>query len=123
MTSAKIQAIGQMTRAVNGLETAIRELQKIYPMATVSEKSDLLEQITALGERLDINRIFLAHLKTSEVTVTKASRDEFVRLDRALARLQKLEVETNSVTRVLYVAKALASSVKQARKSVSKRAT
>ena len=123
MTKAKIEAIAHITRAVSGLELAIENLQMVFSRATFSEQGMLLEQITALGERLDVNRIFLAHLKTTEVTVTKANRDDFARLDRALARLQKLEVEGESVSRVLSVAKALASSVGQTRKNVSRRAT
>lgn len=123
MTKAKTEAIAHITRAVHGLDTAIKALQAVFSRATFSEQGELLEQITALGERLDVNRIFLAHLKTAEVTVSKASSDEFARLDRALARLQTLEVETASVSRVLSVAKALASSAKQTRKKVSSRAT
>jgi len=123
MTKAKTEAIAQITRVVLGLETAIEKLQLVWPRATFSEKGNLLEQITALGERLDVNRIFLAHLKAAEVTVTKASRDEFIRLDRALLRLQELEVETDSVSRVLSVVKSLASAAKLTRKKVSARAT
>ena len=123
MTTAKAEAIGQMTRAVNGLETAISALQAAYDRATFSEQGQLLEQIGDLGERLDVNRIFLAHLRAAEVTVKKASQDEYARLDRALARLQKMEVETASVGRVLSITAALASSVKQTRSKVSQRAT
>lgn len=123
MSKAKKESIAHITRSVNGLEMAIEELQKAFFRATFSEQGKLLVQITELGERLDVNRIFLAHLKTAEVVVKKASRDEFKRLDRALANLQKLEVESDSITRILSVAKSLAFAVKQTRKSVSKRAT
>ena len=123
MTTAKTEAIGQMTRALNGLETAISALQAAYLRATFSEQGKILERIGELGERLDVNRIFLAHLRAAEVTVKKATPGEYARLDSALARLQKMEVETASVGRVLAITAALASSVKQTRSKVSQRTT
>jgi len=123
MIAAKTEAIGQMTRAVNGLETAIAALHAAYSRATFSEQGQLLERIGELGERLDVNRIFLAHLRAAEVTVKKATQGEYARLDRALTRLQKMEVETASVGRVLSITAALASSVKQIRSKVSRRTT
>lgn len=121
--AAKPEAIGQITRAVRGLEIAIDKLQEAYLTASFSEQGQLLELIAELGERLDVNRIFLAHLKASEVTVKKPEADAYKRLDKALAKLQKLEVETAGVKRTLNVATALAKTVKATRKEVSSRAT
>lgn len=124
MTSqAKTGAIAQMTRAVRGLESAIDKLQEAYDKATFTEQGDLLQLITELGERLDVTRTFLAHLKTSEVTVTRPDAGAYDRLDRALAKLQELDVQTNAVSRVINVASAVARAIKSTRREVSGRAT
>ena len=122
MTKAKNDAIGQMTRAVRGLDAAIDKLQEAYVLASFSDQGDLLELITELGERLDVNRIFLAHLRASEVTVKPPAKNAYKSLDAALAKLQKLDVQTSAVARVIAVASALASTVKKTRKEVSTRA-
>ncbi len=121
--AAKTEAIAQITRAVRGLEIAIDKLQEAYLLADFSEQGELLELITELGERLDVNRIFLAHLKAAEVTVAKPTAEAYKKLDAALAKLQKLEVQTASVNRVINLATAFAKTIKQTRKEVSKRAT
>lgn len=122
-TQAKTDAIAHITRAVAGLETAIAILQDAYVMATFTERRELLRLITELAERLDINRIFLAHLKTIEVTVSRPSAGAYDRLDRALARLQRIDVATNSVIRIMNVAAALGRTVRSSRREVSRRAT
>ena len=58
-TQAKTNAIAQITRAVNGLEAAVAKLQEAYNTASFSEQGQLLQLITELGERLDVNRTFL----------------------------------------------------------------
>ena len=121
--ATKTEAIAQITRAVRGLEVAIDKLQEAYRFADFSERGKLLELITELGERLDVNRIFLAHLKAAEVTVAKPTADAYKKLDAALAKLQDLEVQTASVGRVINVATAFAKTVKQTRREVSTRAT
>lgn len=120
--AAKTEAIGQITRAIRGIEVAIDKLQEAYMLATFSEQGELLEIITELGERLDVNRVFLAHLKPAEVTVKKPTTDAYKKLDAALARMQVLEVQTAGVSRVVNVATALARTVKATRKEVSSRA-
>lgn len=121
--AAKTEAIGQMTRVVRGIDIAIDKLQEAYMLATFSEQGELLELITELGERLDVNRIFLAHLKAAEVTVKKPTPDAYKRLDAVLAKLQDLDVQTAGLSRVLNVATALAKTVKTTRREVSSRAT
>ena len=119
----KIEATAQITRAVRGLEVAIDKLQESYQIADFDEQGELLELITELGERLDVNRIFLAHLKASEVTVEPPGAGAYAKLDAALAELQELEVQTAGVVRVIEVTAALAETVKETRNEVSTRAT
>jgi hypothetical protein len=121
--TAKTEAIAQITRAVRGLEIAIDKLEDAYRLATVSEKRKLLLSITELGERLDVNRIFLAHLKAAEVTVKKPDPGAYEKLDAALAKLQVLEVKTGATKKVIRVASALAGTIKRTRNEVSSRAT
>lgn len=123
MTQAKTEAIGQITRAIRGLEIAIDKLEEAYLSANFSEQGQILQLITELGERLDVNRIFLAHLKAGEVTVQRPQPGAYDQLDAALAKLQELEVQTNSVGRVLRVAGAMARTVKRTRREVSQRST
>jgi hypothetical protein len=120
---AKTEAIAQITLAVRGLEVAIDKLQEAYAFATFSEQGELLELITELGERLDVNRVFLAHIKASEVTVKTPAADAYAKLDKALAKLHALEVQSAAVSRVLNVAAALGRAAKSTRKEVSTRAT
>lgn len=119
----KIEATAQITRAVRGLEAAIDKLQEAYHTADFDEQGELLELITELGERLDVNRIFLAHLKASEVTVEPPDAGAYAKLDAALAELQDLEVQTAGVVRVIEVTTAMAETVKETRNEVSTRAT
>jgi len=120
---AKTEAIAQITRAIGGLQSAIATLQMAYGKATFAEQGEILQAITELGQRLDINKIFLAHLKTSEVTVRSPSAHAYARLDNALARLHAIDVATDSVRRILNVVGALATTVKSTRREVSSRAT
>ena len=120
---AKTEAIAQITRAIAGLQGAITTLQLAYGRATFAEQGEILQAITELGQRLDINKIFLAHLKTSEVTVRNPPAAAYTRLDNALARLQAIDVASDSVRRILNVVGALATTVKSTRREVSSRAT
>ena len=119
----KTEATAQFTRAVRGLEIAIDKLQEAYLFADFSEQGDLLELITELGERLDANRIFLAHLKAAEVKVKKPTADAYKKLDAALAVLQQQEVETAATKKVIRVTLALAGTIKSTRNEVSSRTT
>ncbi len=120
---AKIEATAHLTRAVRGLEVALDKLLEAYHTADFSDQGDILELITELGERLDVNRIFVAHLKATETIVKKPSKDAYRKLDAALAKLQKLDLETDSLSKVLKIANALIRSVGNTREEVSSRTT
>ena len=105
------------------MEVALDKLDDAYRFATVADKRKLLESITELGERLVVNRIFLAHLKAAEVTVKKPKAEAYEKLDKALAKLQELEVKTGATKKVIRVVSALAGTIKKTRNEVSSRTT
>ena len=119
----KQEAIEQMSRAVRSLKKAIDKLDDAFNSALASDQRKLFKVITALEERLEINRTFLRHLKAAEVVVKKPPAEAYDKLSAAITEMQKVEVETNGFTRLLSVAVALGKTIKTTRAEVSSRAT
>lgn len=119
----KEEAIGQMSRAIRGLDAAIDKLDEAFPFALATQKRKLFRLITLLEERLVMARAFIRHLQAAEVVVDPPTATSYKALEQALADLHAVEVKTGAVTRVLKVAAALGDAVVTTRTEVSERAT
>jgi len=119
----KEEAIGQMSRAIRGLDAAIDKLDKAFAFALVPEKRKIFKLMTALEERLVMARAFIRHLQAAQVVVDPPTPSSYQQLEQALTALQAIQVTTGAVTRVLAVASALGDAVLATRTEVSSRAT
>ena len=119
----KTESIAQISRAVRGLERAIDKLDEAVAISSTTQKRQIFKLITQLEERLEVNRAFLRHIRAADVDVSRPPDDAYKRLDTALANLQELEVETNSLRRVMTTTAALVRAVSSTRTEVSSRST
>lgn len=119
----KEEAIGQMSRAIRGLDTAIDKLDKALVFALVPEKRRIFKLLTALEERLVLARAFIRHLQAADVVVAPPKATSYRQLERALKALQAIQVANGAVARVLAAAAALGDAVLDTRTEVSGRAT
>lgn len=119
----KEEAIGQMSRAIRGLNAAIGKLDEAFPFALATQKRKLFKLITELEERLAMANIFIGHLRAAQVVVEPPTASSYQALEQALADLQAIEVTTGAVGKVIAVAAALGDAVAATRTEVSGRAT
>ncbi len=117
----KTEAIAQLQRAIRAIERAMQTLDEVYYQALVPEQRAIFKLSTKLNERLEAAEFFLRHIKAAEVTVKPPGTNSYKKLDKALVDLMAMQLETDSVKRILKVIGAVGDAVKSTREDVSAR--